>query len=297
MITAGSMSEEEFHELAEEIRAFLFRVLRREPSALASTAFVCVLGAIFGLLIGALIAAGQIAALGLQAAWTAYGIWWLFAPIAGLVLPIVIFLVCFFIFPGGVLIETAYRAVVSEPARKKISYAVLFVFFGLSLIGALATPIFMGFEEAKRKNPIVASSSLPSLRSVDEAMIKQSEALKSFTNEGKGLLRKLDGVRAELSQSLATAETQLKNSESTSSQISNLLDQQRQIESRMTELQSILGGAVPITKADLDDSSRSGLIMGAVLGFGASLAASFVYSWIARYRRGRARKIRPGVRA
>jgi hypothetical protein len=291
MYPPTTMTDEEFREFAEELEQSFRAILRGERKSISVAITVIGIGLLFGLAIGGLAAGGQTAALGFHPAWATYGAWWLLSPLIGAVVPMVIYIGSLIIFSGSVRVGRLFNATFSDRARDLLKIIAPILLVCATLGAAIMMPAFIAYQEARRANPILAESNLRSLGAVDKAIAKQSEALQAFSTSGRDLLLRLDGVRSELSQTLMTAETQLRTSENTSSQISELLTKQKQIELRMAELQRILDGAAPITKQDLESSSLEGLLVGALIGFIASLAASFVYGWLARVIRRRVKAV------
>lgn len=284
MYIPPSTTDEDFRETAEELQRFFGTLLRLRPEAILLSLAVIGIGAIGGLVFGCLMAVGQSLALGFRPAWEIYGSWWLASPLIGAIVPIAIFFASLVIYSGTWYIERVIGARTNDSTRQFLGILLLACFL---FAGAVGMPILVGYQEALRNNPILSESNLPTLDAVDKAVSKQSQVLEAFASSGRQLLDRLDGVRSDLSKTLLAADSQLRASEQTSSQISDLLKQQRQIELRTAELQRILGGAAPITKQDLETSSLSGLVMGTILGFVASLGASIVYGWFARFRRKR----------
>lgn len=96
------------------------------------------------------------------------------------------------------------------------------------------------------------------------------------------LQQSLEKSRIELAETLKTVDSRVVDADRAANQVSELTLRQQQIELRMAEIQRVLEGGLPITRQDLESSGRSGLVMGALIGFGTSLAAAVAYSWLVR---------------
>ena len=287
MFPAPQMTDEEFREVARDLEDYLRSLLRKETAALILGGKVLGVAALIGIVVGALVAAGQIAALGLYPALTTYRFWWLSSPFIGAATPIAFYLVGLLFFVGSERVEKAYVATFSEQARKVLGRAGMVLLVALFVGMIVGLPMLIGFQEARKSNRVLADSELSTLPTTRDAIDEQVNAFQEFSASGKALVRSLDDMRATLSETLQTAESQLVASRQASANVSRLVERQHQIELRTAELERLLEGAKPITRQDLETSSRTGLLVGALLGFVASLAASAAYAAQGRFLRKR----------
>jgi len=148
------------------------------------------------------------------------------------------------------------------------------------------------YEKARDSNALLTDKSLSDMNAVRQNIDLRTNALRELTVTGSDLLKQFDGLgqtlktaRNDLVATLESLESQVADGEEASARAAGLLQQHRQIELRMDELERLLDGGSPITKQDLQNTSRNGLIKGAILGFCASLAATFSYQSLMKLRR------------
>lgn len=121
------------------------------------------------------------------------------------------------------------------------------------------------------------------------AVAQQERALEQLSAAASSLLANLSHTEVELTEtrrhlarSLVQMERQKLEAGRAGATLASLSEQQRQIEMQMSELQRVLGGARPLTRADLQASQWGGLWQGFILGVISSVLASFIFSWLKR---------------
>jgi chromosome segregation ATPase len=120
----------------------------------------------------------------------------------------------------------------------------------------------------------------------------QSQAIASASANAGQLLLALDATDREVASSkqqvkemLATLQDQERAVVHSQSDLRRLTNQQTALQTQLGVLEGALGGQQPITRADLQQSQRLGLLEGFGLGIIGSLAATFIWSATSVWRK------------
>jgi hypothetical protein len=289
MILPLKVTDAEVKQFAEDLRRFMSSLLRLESGPWRLSFKVMAGGAAFGVVIGAITAAGQISVVGLQAAWALYGFWWTLAPFIGAAAPAMLFLLLLMFYGGGETLSRAVNATLSDRGREILDgvFYVYFFMFGLGMLAA--APFLAARQQAQESQQLLASPKLSSLTAIRSAAEQQREALTGVSRDGQKLLAQLDTVtnslqtaRNKLGETLKSVEARSREADRAADEVSRLTNEQHQIELRLAEFRRILNGGEPITRHDLVSSSRYGFLLGLVSGFVTSLAATFLYGWLTK---------------
>ena len=213
----------------------------------------------------------QILAIGFTPAWNKYNKDWLIAIIAALVFGGV-FVLAFWIFFGVASMIEKLPPRIEKWVMRSIStifVTSVFIFF-------LATT---GYKEARDdyyKFPDINSSEG---LDVAESVKKQSESLKGLSGQATELLSQLEATevliqdnKKRLTSTLTDIAKQVNSVEEANKHMASLVERQKQIELRASELERILDGKAPITRDDLNNASKWGWIQ----GVGTSIIAAFM---------------------
>lgn len=284
-----NMSDEQIREIAEDLKAYLLALLGLQRKAIVLGIKVLGGASAVGVLIGALVAMGQSVAIGFHAGWRTYGTWWLLSPLIGASAPIAFFIAGLIFYTGPIELERVLKARLSGEVRRVLGRVGMSSLMAMLIAMPIGLAVFLGYDSARRANELLCGSQLADLGAVTNAVGQQSQALTDLSRSGVDLLRSLDdvgqairGTREELATTLQTVEANAASAAKAAKDVADLAQKQKQVELRLGELQRLLDGGTPITKQDLESSNRLGLILGALLGFAASLAAAFSYSWLRR---------------
>lgn len=294
MIPPQHASDEQFKEISEDFLKF-FRSIwtgngRRQTLVLSAK--VLLIASLVTTAFGVLFATGQSYAIGIYPAWRTYHLWWVLSPLAGPATIVAFFIIGFIFYVGGYKSMTLFEGLLSERG-KKIFDKVFFRFMivvGLGLL--ISMPVFIGYDVTQKSNKLLSDTNSEDVIAITQSVAEQNKTLDDLSASATHLLSQLDtterllqGARTQLAETLSTLTTQINAADVASRNAEVLLDRQRQIELRITELERILDGQAPITKKDLEDSGRTGLLIGALLGFLGSIAASFVVNMVSKMRR------------
>lgn len=286
-----SMSAEDFRKLQQELAEFLRALARLDRRALALTGKALAVSILVGAVVGGLAATGQSLAIGLHAAWRIYKHWWLASPLLGAAALVALFVVTVILYCGTSWLERIFEMTFSKGAREVFGRVAVGAYLVVALGSVLGGIVFLGYDAARSANQLLGGSELRDLQAMRNAVGEQSGALNELSKSAAELLAKLDemdrgilATRHELSATLQTVQANVAAASRAENEVATLINKQRQIEVRMSELQRLLDGGTPITKEDLKSSGRHGLLLGSLLGFGASLAATFSYNWLVRFR-------------
>lgn len=290
MFPAHSVSDEEFKQLADDILAFLRGLFvgpnRRKLRIIVVK--VLAVAALVGTAIGAFVAIGQGLAIGFHPAFHRYSGWWLLAPLLAAALPVVLFAVAVFGIALPHRVGECVAGCFSDQTKarfKKIGEKfVPLLPFAVLLAGFAGMPVMVAYQHAKESNEILTAADAKDVAEVRKAIGRQREALNTASKASQQLLADLDKTvseitetRQELAGTVLNLNTQLEAVTAANIDVEKLGDRQEQIRLRVQEFERLLDGQAPITKADLDSSGNQGLIIGAILGFLGSIAATFAY--------------------
>ena len=146
-----------------------------------------------------------------------------------------------------------------------------------------------GYRSALKSGPPpVLAADQQTIAATRDAAAKQEQAIKQFSATAGTLLRDLDNTAAkvaetkrEIAQTMVLFDRQLEATQAAQSNLSQLQEKQRQIQSRAEELERILQGKRPITLEDMERSGREslsqGIWTGLLFGVLSSLVATYLY--------------------
>lgn len=232
-----------------------------------------------GILIGAVLAAGQTWSIGFYPAWKLYKIWWFFSPLYGLAL----------LSAGGLLIAVleGVEWLLKRAGQPRLGKWVS----GLLLLSMLVVGIFVaGYFGAREDNPML-SSQPANLDALTKAVGEQKRVVGNLSVSGKALLDQLTATELELanakrqlSVTLANFDSQEKAAGQVSEELKRIDARQKEIVTESEQLERILEGQKPITRRDLQRANWQGWISGLVIGFLTSFLASIVYNAVGKRR-------------
>lgn len=226
-----------------------------------------------GIVVTAIVAAGQSWSIGFYPAWKIYKYWWIAAPVYGPAVGFVLGL------EVGLIhgIEWLFRRL-GKAKYAKISMGA-FLALGIA-VGIL----FAGYYGARQDNPMLSSQSA-NLDALNKAVGDQNRVLGNLSDSAKTLLGQLNATETELenakkqlSMTLTNFDAQREAAGHVSAELKGIDARQRQIVLQTEELERILEGQRPLTRQDLQRANWQGLIWGFILGFASSLLATIVYS-------------------
>jgi len=165
--------------------------------------------------------------------------------------------------------------------------------FLCALVAVLPVALVVaGYQKAREDHAVLLQPPQTALGTATTGVARQVESLKRLSSASSALLRELDAtsqdvarVRAQLSSVLDAYETQRSAVERAQLSITELQARRVEVETRLTDLRTILEGQAPITRADLERANMNGLMLGASFGFFTSLAATVLYDRLVRRRR------------
>jgi hypothetical protein len=226
-----------------------------------------------GVVLMAIVAAGQSWSIGFHAAWRIYKYWWMAAPLLGPSL------ILFGLLPVAVLkgVEWLIRR------AGKPQYAETGV--GLLVVCLVGIGLFIGSYYGTREDNPMLSSQPANLDALTKAVGDQSRVLGNLSESGRVLLSQLNATETELenakkqlSVTLTNFDVQRQAAVQVTDELKRIDSRQKQIALQTEELERILEGQRPMTRQDLQRANWQGQIWGLLIGFVASLLASIAYS-------------------
>lgn len=222
----------------------------------------CAAGLGIALWTGVPVAAGQISALGMRTAWLIHGRAWILLPLAsaaGCGVFAALILLCI--------------AILERVDRRSPSLR------NLLIVGpVLAMLSYEAYGEYKDSASKTVAA-LPQSGDSGAAIARQSQALLAASESARTVLRGLDDTEGALRRTreqlvgiLTALREQQQVVEQSGLTLQEVSASQSALQVQLDEVRTALGGAQPITRADLDASQRWGWIQGIVVGlFGSYL--------------------------
>lgn len=233
------------------------------PFVLKALLKYCAWAATAGVLLCAIVSAGSAYAIGIHAWWANYRVLVVLSPLAGIA--------------GGLFMFAmfvGFEAVDRFAGEKILAAAMIVLFVALFAIG--------GYFGTREENKYIVSQPAD-MQALTTSATDQKRALGQMSDSGKALVQQLtttqgqlEDAKQQLTLALGQFHQQKRNTEQIQTQLKDLDLRRQAIETKTAELERILEGRKPITRADLQRSTFTGLIYGAILGFFGSLAASYV---------------------
>ncbi len=298
MIPPSTMSDEDFKELADDLRKYtkslFFGPDRRRSIFLAVKVLSIAAGV--GLTVGLLVALGQGIAIGYVSAWDLYYLWWLYSPLIAIGGVVGLFVGSLLIFGGGDYLFTKVGSIFSDSGKALFEKITMFIMISGIFGTLIVLPLYLGYQHASDENKLLSGrkNDLENLALIEKKVITQKDSLSLLSKNAKQLVRELDSTeeiikstKDGLVKTLTDIADQIQSVDSAINETGKLISRQRQIQLRSRELERILDGRAPITKEDMKRSSNFSLLIGTLFGFFASLAASYVFNKIVKSKKNR----------
>jgi len=183
----------------------------------------------------------------------------------------------------GRIVRYLFNRLVPQGRKERVlsvvGYLVLTLMVGGVIVGLYrsGTEVGIGLEASRRHVSEAGAEGLA------QEVGNQSERLRALAEESAKLLESLDrtermvgAARQDLEAVVMSARGQLAAVDSANSSIGELAARERELANQANALQRLLGGRAPITKDDLERSSRQGQWTGFVAGIVASVLAAML---------------------